>query len=99
MSRRGSDLLSLSLGGTLGGQFACRSEPAPAPVALRVRGALTLRYEKTQKRSVLGRSVKSALNSTRESYCGPQCGKVPQFVFFAAVIPSLVEPVRTGSLV
>ena len=41
---------------------------------------------------------KNAVASTRHLPDRPSAGRYHRFVFFAAVIPSLVEPVRAGSL-
>jgi len=58
-----------------------------------------VKIKRYELRSVLGRSVKSALNSTRDLLLRPSAGRYHRFVSFAAVIPSLVEPIRADSLV
>lgn len=68
--------------------------------ALRVHGALTLRYK---RRSVAGER-RARQQTARHKVLGtfasvPSAGRYHRFVSIAAVIPSLVEPVRADSLV
>ena len=79
----------------MGGEFACRSAATFAAAGIEDSQRA---YVKIQKEFDALRAGKERAKSALQHSAHAQCGKVPQFVFFAAVIPSLVEPVRAGSL-